>query len=229
MSLDILDASDAGGPAPAGRLVVDVFVDVTADDAFVSAGIFGYVQNGATLVYDSNEQFLPPGPENRFVSFGSAAYDRNGVARFDPAGTISEQAIQVAGPRYSSGGVPRFYATEIDATYFVVPPGPGGVPEEVAGRDGYVMRIALDISDVEIPGGDDANNYRLFTPGSEPTGYLPVFISDLPSGPDTGMRVYTYRSNSDGADWGVYVPEPTTAFLLIVLVCAARPQRGASG
>src|SRR4026208_1212730 len=78
MSVDVLDGIDPGAPAPAGLVIVDISVDVSTNDWFVSAGIVGQTFNGATLVYGPNNDpnlprptFRPPGLDNRYVSFGS--------------------------------------------------------------------------------------------------------------------------------------------------------------
>src|SRR5204862_182587 len=93
VSFDILDASEPGGPAPPGRLVVDAFLDFSADSYLTAAGVTGRSLNGATLIYNSEPTlaFLPPGLTDHYVTFGSAAYGRAGGNRFAPQGTVALQ------------------------------------------------------------------------------------------------------------------------------------------
>lgn len=221
MSIDVLDGNDPGAPSPTGLVVVDVGVDVSANDWFVSAAIVGRTFNGATLEYglypDPNNPlptFLPPGLDNRFVSFGSAAYGRNDPPRFAPAGTIAEQTIGIVGDQ----PYPTFLPDEVGAGYFAIPLFAPSHPDAPRGRDGYIARVALDITGVELPGASDPGNYRIFTPGQVPAGFEPVFLSDPWQGLQFGTYVFSNYSpnNSFAQNWGVYVPEPHSMGALLV-------------
>src|SRR5262249_49083955 len=154
--------------------------------------ITGRTLNGAALIYagDPNMVFRPPAGLDHFVTFGSAAYARNAPARFHPAGTVAEQTIQFDGGYDPPTAVPRFRANEINVAYSTFPGGFGS-PDLPFGRDGYVLRIALDVSQVQLPGGMEPGNYRLFDPAQVPFGYQPVFLSQ-PVSPGTmwGMQFY---------------------------------------
>lgn len=226
MSLDILDSGDPGGPAPAGLVVVDVAVDVSNTDWFVAGAIYAETANGAQFVYASGAPpFRPPGLAEPFVSFGSAAYGRDSAARFAPAGTIAEQSIALAGS-YIAGGSAIFLPTYIDVGFFSSPVASPSEPQAPRGRDGYVMRIALDVSGVAIPGADNPEDYRIFAPGSVPNGYEPVLISDPEVTTDAGTIVGSLSHPSPvGQNWGLYVPEPGTLVLFLavgVVVCRRR-------
>lgn len=226
-SIDILDSSDTGGPPPAGLLVIDTSIEVSENDRFVQCSIVGRTSHGASLVYapmsDPNDVFLPPGSAQRFVTFGSAAYGRDDTARYSPSGTVVEPTIATSTAYESGAGLARFSSSEIDAVYFPTPPGGR------TGEDGFVLRVALDISGVSIAGGQEAENYRIFTPGSEPPGYLPVFLSDnIRSDPPFGGIMVLGVDGLPGAsgrDWGVYVPEPASATYLLVVAMAIVARR----
>jgi len=232
MSIDVLDGNDPGAPSPAGMVVVDVGVDVSSNDWFVSAGIVGRTFNGATLQYGlfpdpPIPSFLPPGLDNRFVSFGSAAYGRNDPPRFAPAGTVAEQTIGIVGDQ----PYPTFLPDELGAGYVAIPPFAPGNPDAPVGRDGYIARVALDITGVGLPGASEVANYRIFTPGQEPGGYSPVFISEPLQGLNFGTIVFGNNFPDEiGQNWGIYVPEPSSAALLslaaLVLVRAGTDRRG---
>lgn len=220
LSLDILDASDPGGPSPAGLLVVDAAVDVSADRFLAAAGIVARSQNGASFVYsssDPNTPFLPPGAGQRFVTFGSAPYGRDDAARFAPAGT-PEQPTIVVGTAWS-GGVPQGYfrSSIVNTVWFSAP-----WSDHLLGRDGYVLRLVLDISGVALPGADDIANYRIFRIGDEPPGYSPVLLSEYPGEPG-GIELQTgFDFEVARIDWGVYVPEPSGWLVLMLVSCCRR-------
>lgn len=173
---DILDASDPGGPAPAGLVVVDFSIEVSADDWFVAGYVTGVTANGATLRYGTTP-FLPPGPANPFVTFGSAAYSRNDPARFAPAGTVAKPSIFAPVGYDPATPFPQFEPNLANVAFGTTPPGNLNDPDTPLGRDGSIVRIALDITAVPIIGADDPFNCRIFQPGQEPPGYLPVFVS----------------------------------------------------
>lgn len=222
MSIDILDASDPGGPAPAGMVIVDIAVDVSDSDWFMTAGIIGNTFNGAELVYGARNDpnnpgpsFRPPGINNRFVSFGSAAYGRNDAPRFEPAGTVAEPTIAFLGA-YLGGPVAILQPDWVNIAYYAFPlPQSGSDPNAPRGHDGWVMRLALDTSAVSIPGADDPAVYRVFAPDEVPSGYEPVFLSDG-YGSSLGTIVYGWTGVSSGQNWGLYVPDPPTGLLSIM-------------
>lgn len=215
--IDVLDGVDPGAPSPAGTIVVDIGVDVTADDWFAVAAIAGRTYNGAALLYERSSDpnhphevvFSPPGVHNRFVSFGSAAYGRNDAPRFAPAGTVAEQTIAVLGAYTPPELNPRLRPDLIDVVYFAVPPAAGpNDPAAPRGRDGFVMRLCFDVTLVNVPGAGDPSAYRVFLPGDEPAGYLPVFISQADGFPHGTVVASQVEQQLTGRDWGLYVPEP---------------------
>jgi hypothetical protein len=204
ISIDILDANDPGGPAPSSLVVVDLAIDVRSDLSFGGVDVRAGAGNGATLVYSSvqwDEVFFPPGSGNPFVTFGSAPYPRDAIVRFSPAGTPEEPSIRRFGATHP---IPVFAPTILDVAYI---PDPYS-PPDLLDRDGYFLRVALNITGVQIEGGQDAANYRIFTLGDEPPGFLPVFVGRTIAGFDP--------AGSAGMDWGVYVPEPGTAGVMLL-------------
>lgn len=223
MSIDILDASDPGGPAPAGMVIVDVGVDVSADDYLFSAGIYGETHNGASILYGESQDpnnpghsVLPPGVNNRFVTFGSAAFGRDDPPRFAPAGTIAKQTISPTS-YFLPGPLAALYPNWIDFGFWAYPIVPPGDPSAPRGRDGFVFRLALDVNSVSIPGAGDPANYRICELGMEPSGYDPVFTSGMGHPSMHGTGVWSnLQGEQVGQDWGLYVPEPTSGALLLL-------------
>lgn len=213
MSLDILDGEEPGAPAPPGLVVVDVSVDVSKNDFFVGAAITGTVANGATLVYGGSPRFRPPGLNNRHVSFGSFSYGRNDAPRFAPAGTEEEPTIVVSPAGYDPPGSNSATPTMLNLIYIISP-----ISESTPrGRDGFVMRLVFDIGNVALPGGEEPANYRIFLRNQEPPGYQPVFMSHSPSyGPGTSVSSLEVQTPI-GVSWGLYVPEPSTFWMLILV------------
>lgn len=219
LSVDILDAGDPGGPAPTGLLIIDVHLETTADDGFRLAAVRGDTSHGATFVYaptaDPNApRFVPPGTEHRFSTFGSVPYPRDGVQRYAPAGTLEEPTILTSTQYYPGHPRPQFDPTVLSVVYY---PRPSGIQY---GQDGYILRIALDIEEVDIPGGNDPENYRIFAPGHEPAGFVPIMISTTPPEWPGGTFVAGNEQilSTVSLDWGVYVPEPSTIFPFVILV-----------
>jgi len=115
MSIDVLDGNDPGAPAPVGLVVVDVGVDLSADDWLVSAGVIGRTFNGATLIYGENPDpnfpgptFRPPGLDNRFVSFGSdesQPLGRCGDGEANPGIQVAKWNGGTGFPRGAAGSV----------------------------------------------------------------------------------------------------------------------------
>lgn len=236
IGIDILDAHDPGGPSPAGALVIDVSLDIPETSEVTIGAIVGQTFNGARLVYrldDPNSVFTPPGTSHPFVSFACFGYERNEPARFEPLGTPMEPSAWAGGPY--DGDVNLFLDQAINTLF-----GPSPIPNPSFGRDGFFLRLAFDISSVSIPGADNAANYRIFTPGEEPAGFLPVFVSAPQvylSLPGTAFAIrHGSGEEQAGRDWGVYVPEASIGLIWltgIVLVSRFRrsrvaPRRGAA-
>lgn len=223
MSLDILDAGDPGGPPPVDRLVVDIFVDVSAQEYFTLGAIRGVTDWGATLIYSEGPiaPFYPPEDSDHHTTFGSAAYERDSAARYAPAGTIAEQGILPAVGYDPPSAFPIFDPNLINVGYFAFPFVSLGHPDAPAGRDGWTLRIALDTTHVKLPGSHDNANYRIFTPGQEPPGYEAIFLSE---GGLTDIGTYMEAQSTARAvrNWGVYVPEPSTGILFLLALAVLR-------
>lgn len=217
VSLDILSEGDPGYPPPPGLVIVDVFVDVDDTDYFMAGAISAVAINGAQFRYNpdpNSTPFLPPGTGERFVTFGSAAYGRNSNARFAPAGTLQQQSIILTTGYIPGTPAPNLQHYAVNTVFLVTPlPGNPDDPAVPRGRDGYVMRLALDISDVDLPGGDDPARYAIFPIGAAPAGFQPVILSQGdPVSP--GVAVTTRESSGlFGTRWGLYVPEPQSLLL----------------
>ncbi|MBI5865191.1 MAG: hypothetical protein HZB38_11915 [Planctomycetes bacterium] len=222
-SVDILDVSDPGGPAPAGLVVVDFSIEVSADDWFVAGFVTGVTANGAVLRYGATP-FLPPGIANPYVTFGSAAYGRNDAARFAPSGTVAEQSIFAPTGYDPATPFPQFESGLVNVAFGPTPPGDRNNPDTPFGRDGSIVRIAVDISSVPIPGADNVVNYHIFEPGHEPAGFLPVFISRASRTSHFGSAAQGLFPPAilPGLNWGVYVPEPSAGLLVLLAVAAFR-------
>lgn len=144
--VDKLDPSDGIPLPPPSMLIVDVSIDASDDDAFAGIGINAVTSSGAEFIYaygnDPNEPNggvlgSAPGAENRFVTFFSRPRPRDADGRFGPSAYVT------TGSRYCGGAAPIFAATQLNAW---------GVPLGYeTGRDGYVLRIALDLSEVVEP------------------------------------------------------------------------------
>lgn len=204
VNVDKLDASD-GLPMPSPNLVVvDVSVDVTSFDAWSSTGIFGYADNGARLAYAYDPNGVvptAPGVNNRFVTFFSRPRERDANARFGANG-----AVVLSSALY--GLLPVFLPTEVNAVVY------GSVHE--FGRDGYVLRVALDLSEVSDPRFRlDSDNIVVST--TQLSGAVALFETFSPTGFDHGLLVTNFYSTELFSGFGIYgIPEPASGILLVV-------------
>src|SRR5262249_15331548 len=130
--------------------------------------------------------------------------ERNADARFDNAGAYIQGG-------YSPGPAPHFYPTELNVAFAPSPP-PTVLSPPV---DGYVARVAIDVSAITVPGGPFPNSaYRAYTLGEEPTGWSPVLVS-IGGKADLGTVNATFDvPNATGLNWGIFVPEPTPVALI---------------
>jgi hypothetical protein len=225
-SLDILDASDEGGPTPEGVLVIDGFVDIGAPDLWTASGTLWQTYNGTTIIYHDGDAALPgvqpdvldPGSQNdRFVTVLSRPRGRNADARFDNGGAAISSNYDGGGPGA------ELSPTALNVAYFANPPVTVGDPSV----DGYVIRVALDIS---VPlAAFGASNADVFLSASR--------IPDLPllaaiEGFDDGNQAPGWvnatfiHPTPIGSNAYVYlVPEPGSAVAFVLLAIVARPPR----
>lgn len=227
ISFDILDAADPGGPAPEGRLVVDVFVDVPTNDMFVSGLVRGFAQSGATFVYATSglNTFFPPEGGDRFTTFGSATYERDALARYSPAWTVGQPGIVPETGYSPPSPFAMFEPSFINVVYFVSPLVRPDVPDAPVGRDGWTLRIALDISEVSISGADDIANYHVFPLGQAPPNCEAVFVSNPGTGAAFGTNMTTFNQPQGvGRNWGVYVPEPGSFVMFLIGIASCMRQ-----
>lgn len=211
---DILDGSDPGAPSPEGIVVVDFWVDEWwLQDRFTAAGIRAQTYNGATFRYkymsDPNSPapfpvVFNPGRDDRFVTCFSENWPRNSTARF-------ENAMAAAAGGYCPPAPTTTISEELlNIAYFQSPPYLHNYP-----MVGYVARIALDVSGLGAPN----SAYGVFQLGLEPTGAIPVMISDCPGASDPPGTVWASFDHPQltGRDWGVFiVPEPASVWPLFV-------------
>jgi len=213
---DTLDGSEPGAPSPEGIVVVDFWVNEWWNlDRFTAAGIRAQTYNGATFRYkyysDPNypEPYpvvFNPGRDDRFVTCFSENWARNSTARFENA------LAAAAGGYWPPSASPTITEEHLNIAFFQSPPYLHNYATE-----GYVARIALDVSGLGVPN----SAYGVFQLGLEPTGAIPVMISDCPGASDPPGTVWASFDHPElmGRDWGVFIiPEPASAWLLLVSV-----------
>lgn len=209
-SVDILDASDPGGPAPAGMVVLDFFVDLPSTDAWIASGIRCTTMNGATIAYadgDDNTPGLQPTVTNtgssnsRFVTLLSRPLGRNAAARFDNSGASIPGRYDPTGPDET------LLSTELNAAFYADPlTGP-----DDDGVDGYVVRIALQIDPFFVP-----DLHLRTTPGFTATFAV---IEGFQDGTPLGGWVNATHDDPTPVGGNYYLvwrPEPTTGLMLLV-------------
>lgn len=204
-TVDKLDPSDGVPVPPPSMLIVDLSVDASDDDAFAGIGINAVTQNGAEFIYaygnDPNEPNggvlgSAPGAENRFVTFFSRPRPRDADGRFGPGAYVT------TGSRYCGGASPLFVATQLNAVGM-----PLGYEQ---GRDGYILRIALDLSEVVDPAFQlDSDSIVVSTsPVSGAVTLLETSCGEF----DHGVQVAGRSVNSVYFGFGIYgIPEPSAA------------------
>lgn len=212
-TVDKLDPSDGIPMPPPNLVIVDLAIDVTPDDAFAAMGINADAYGGAELQYarDPNGIVIPtaPGIENRFVTFFSRPRLRDGNGRFGPAGEIA-----VTGGYYGGPGA-TFNATNVNAVSFVTIYEPG--------RDGYVLRLALNLSSVTDP-AFRVDSPNIVVAASPPQGSTVLLETSYPG--HHGVGVYSQNNLDAFLDFGVYgIPEPASGVLLLILAGAALRRR----
>lgn len=201
--VDLLDASDPGGPSPAGIVVVDIFADTPNGglcdngDPWTVSAINGVTLSGATLRYaydpDSGAPELEhPGLTDRFVTFFGRAVMRDSDGRFTIGGAY------VAGswcPYVEDEVVAEPHALSVVWYY--------PTPESCSfqARDWYIGRIAIDLND---PAVTSVGAFRL---AGAPPGWRPVFLTACePASPGLTGATY-YEPQLVGYDWGIFVAD----------------------
>jgi hypothetical protein len=208
LSIDKLDPSD-GIALPAAHIaIIDIFVDVSPNDAWSVGGFSGRAENGARFVYDldPNSQVVPtaPGMDHRFVTFFSEPSERDADARFAQDAAVAN----LGGNCYQW---PWFSLLEAHFGFIGIPPPNPQTPS----RDGYIARIALDLSQVREPllRTDSA---RLVVASTPPAGGIPLLMSDCSAGgwSSHGTVAATFDAPPlVGFDWGLYgIPRPAPAW-----------------
>lgn len=204
----MLDALDEGGPPPAEIVVADVFVDVSDGDVWTAGGIIGETLHGARFRYTRTASGVPrgvrPGTGDRFVTFFSSPHGRNDDIRFtDPevamAGSYTPMAVAVLTPQV------------INAAFFRTPT--VGDPTV----DGYVVRIAMDVAELVLPGAPFENDaFSAYRIGDEPEGAISIFESYPTFTNDLGtVNATVQEPGVTGLNWGIFVvPEPGPIMLV---------------
>lgn len=215
--VDILSPGDEGlDGIPPNLLVIDVFVDIAATDAWTAAGVRVNARGGATLQYFDAEPNTPghqpgavnPGTANRFLTSLSRPRGRNANARF------VNGAVGIAGS-YDGGATPVLTPTQLNVAYFASPPVTSGSPS----LDGWVARIAVDISqtsyelsDLVITHEQHVDAIVACTGASQPWGFVNATLD---------------HPQLSGLSFWV-IPEPATCAGLLILVGFSALQRRAT-
>ena len=199
---DKLDSSDGLVMPPPHIVVVDFSIDVSASpETFVGEGIAAGLPTGGRLVYAHDDQgnvlITAPGTANRFVTFGSKPRARDADARFGLGAGIAPEG------RYCHfGEIPILLPDLIDVVM-------AGV-ETTDGRDGYIMRVAIDLSGVLDPQFQQDSD-RIVVASEPPPNSYTIFETrcDVYDG---GYYVQG-RIDTVFTDFGVYgiIPEPSAA------------------
>ncbi|MCC6357848.1 MAG: hypothetical protein IT450_03825 [Phycisphaerales bacterium] len=221
LSIDLVDPTDGITQPPAGVIAIDVLADLSPDDGWVAAGLFGVVTpvgqaEGVTLRYapdnepnnPSPDYLLNPGTANRFVTFITRPRLRDGDIRYTSAGA------GIAGAYATGGPVAVADPLELDVRWFT------SAPEPPPSVDGAIARIALDVSALL-----DSHPGAAFATGrpADATGPI-IFQSVHPSGGGLGTVSVSYDDPTvHGLDWAVwYIPEPASIALFLIPVVALR-------
>lgn len=217
--VDKLDPSD-GIPMPTPSiLIIDVFVDASDEDYFSAIGINAVTQNGAEFIYaygnDPNEPNggvlgSAPGAENRFVTFFSRPRPRDADGRFGPGAFVNTEN------RYCGGASSILSATQLNAVGFPF--------TYELGRDGYVSRLALDLSGVIDPAFQLDSDSIVVSTTPMPDA-LPILETNCSGIFADGVQVAGRSVDSVYFGFGIYgIPEPATA-LGIILAAACLHRR----
>jgi hypothetical protein len=201
---------EAGIPKPENVVIVDVLVDVGADDTWTAAGIHGMALNGAQLIYGSftdaddnliSPALVSPGSDDRYKTVLSTPRDVAASSRFNAG------AVAIAGRYCPSGPIATNTAQELNLSFFASPPATSTSPSV----DGGIVRIALDISGVAAP--HNLDTAAIFVGiGAPPADVTPLFVSACaftPGGPGTLTASFDHPQ-AVGIDWFVgFVPGPS--------------------
>jgi hypothetical protein len=215
VSVDWLDPSDGGAftGMPANIRIVDVYVDVADSDVWTGGGIRAIAEGGATLAYFDSDPTTPGtqpglyngGAANKFYTSLSKPRPRDGGGRFGNAG------IELAGAYDPQGPSPTTTPNELNVRYAASPPESNDSPSV----DGYVARIAIDVSGVAgFP--SDFSMARVTTIDNIPQ-FATVVLRCVPLSAPFGTGVSTFDDpNAAGISWAIsFCPEPTSAALLV--------------
>ncbi len=214
LSVDRLDGVDPGAPAPASRIVIDVFADVAATDTWTAAGLRATTSNGAVLVYGAGTALVNPSTADRFVTCLSKPLARNADARFNAA------QVAIAGRYDPTGATAVTTASEVNVTWFASPP----VTSTSPSVDGYVARVAIDISGV--PNIDPAT--AGVTTGAIPPGTV-LLLTSQPSAASFGTVSATFDVPTlSGINWRVYASPTNPAPALTTIAPTTATAGGAS-
>lgn len=203
---------------PPDVAIVDLFVDIHERDVWAAAGIRAITANGASLVYFDSDLNTPghqtglvnPGPANRYVTCLSRPRSRNGDARF------TNGAAYAVGGFLPPGTALTTEPTALNVSYLTTPPPTPQSPTV----DGYVARLALDLSATEFSADE------LIVTFERPAFYL---LECAP--PPTALGYYGFLNATAfdqfyyGEDFWVTVPEPAGIALLVCSAAQLRKRR----
>lgn len=213
VSVDLLSPGEADFDGlPPDVLCIDIFADFPLSDRWTAAGVRGLTANGARLRYapDPNDPNIPllfsPGLEHRYSTCFSRPRSRTANARFTNAGAAA------AGAYNPTGAVVIATTGEINIAYFQSPPESSGMYP-----DGYVARIALDVSAVPDAPIDIAD-WSAGPLSDAPPNATFVLRSEPRAGSSWPGTVHVTFDHPElyGIDWGVwFIPEPTALSLIL--------------
>lgn len=224
-TVDLLNPAETSGTIPTNTRIVDMYFDCANTDLWTAAGIRAIADRGASIIYfdsDANISGTQPGlfsggTANKFTTMLSRPRGRDSARRF------TESAAAAAGGYDPPGASPVTTGVELNVAYFASP------PETHPSIDGYIARIAVDISNVApIPGADiqDYANWAAGPLSAVPAGATVVLRSvglDQPGGTATATFDFPQLEFSNWAMW--YVPEPAALPLLAIGVRGAFRRR----